>query len=217
MLQAIIFDADGVIFDNEDLWDEGQKIFLGRWGKIYDRALTKHRLTGRSLSDGVRIMQEQYNFPGDPEALAEERMQIMKKLYGQVQLIPGFLEFLSSIQPEYKTAVATSSNLELFKILDKKFSITKLFNGHVYFLKDVNFISKPAPDIFLYAAKMLACDPKDCLVIEDAPLGIEAAKRAGMKAVGLMSSYPKDVLSAADQVVSKFSEITFDGDHQLKF
>lgn len=207
MIKAIIFDADGVIFDNEDLWDKGQTVFLARRGKIYDRALTKHRLTGRSLPEGVKVMQQQYGFTGDPEVLGRERLDIMKELYDQVQLMPGFLEFYASIKNSYKTAVATSSNPLLFEILDKKFGVTKLFSSHVYFLKDVNNVSKPEPDIFLYAAKMLGTDPEEALVIEDAPLGVEAAKSAGMKCVGLMSSYPKETLIKADQIVAKFSEI----------
>lgn len=207
MITAIIFDADGVIFDNEDLWDQGQIEFLRRRGLVYNRALTKHRLTGRSLPDGVKIMQEQYGFTGDAVVLGHERMEIMKQLYQQIELMPGFLDFFAKIKSKCKTAVATSSNIELFNILDEKFKITDLFDDHVYFLKDVNNVSKPEPDIFLYAAKMLDSNPADCLVIEDAPLGIEAANRAGMKVIGLTSSYPKEMLSAASQIVDKFEEI----------
>ncbi len=207
MIEAIIFDADGVIFNNEDVWDKGQVEFLARRGLVYNRELTKHHLTGRSLVDGVKIMQEQYGFSGDPKVLAEERMQIMKSLYPTVELMPGFLDFYNSIKFQYKTAVATSSNFELFSTLDKKFGITNLFNSHVYFLKDVNFVSKPAPDIFLHAAKMLKSSPKESLVIEDAPLGIAAAKKAGMKCVGLMSSYNQVALAEADQIVRTFTDI----------
>ena len=155
MINTIIFDADGVIFDNEDLWDKGQTEFLGRRGLVYNRALTKHLLTGRSLSEGAKVMQGQYGFPGDPEILGEERKEIMKRFYQEAKLIPGFMEFFDTIKTKYKTAVATSSNIELFKILDSKFGITNLFRGHVYFLKDVNNVSKPKPDIFLYAPKIL--------------------------------------------------------------
>lgn len=207
MIQAIIFDADGVIFDNEDLWDEGQRIFLSRRDKTYNRDLTKHRLTGRSLAEGAKIMQEQYGFSGNPEILAEERMQIMKELYSRASIMPGFEDFFNSVKNMYKTAVATSSNPELFKILDRKFEISKKFSNRVYFLKDVGGVSKPAPDIFLHAARMLGAKPKNCLVIEDSPLGLEAARRAGMKSAGLMSSYSANILSGAGQVVRKFSEI----------
>ena len=134
----------------------------------------------------------------------------MKKLYEQIELMPGFLDFFAKIKPKYKAAVATSSNIDLFNILDKKFSITQLFENHVYFLKDVNNVSKPEPDIFLYAAKMLATAPSESLVIEDAPLGIEAAKKAGMRSVGLTSSYPRETLAQATQIVDKFEEINLE-------
>lgn len=207
MDKAIIFDADGVIFDNEGFWDEGQKIFLARRGLTYNRSLTKHHLTGRSLKEGVEIMQQHYGFPGDPALLGEERMEIMRAIYHEVDLMPGFLDFYRSVKERFKTAVATSSNLELFKILDNKFNITGLFNGHVYFLHDVGNISKPAPDLFLYASKKLECSPKDTVVIEDSPLGIEAAKRAHMKCIAIASSYPKHLLEGADQVVDRFDQM----------
>ncbi|MCF8107069.1 MAG: HAD family phosphatase [Desulfohalobiaceae bacterium] len=67
--------------------------------------------------------------------------------------------------------------------------------------------SKPNPDLFLYAAEALGSDPGRCLVIEDAPHGIEAAHRAGMACIGIASTYPPGRLNRADAVVKHFSDI----------
>jgi beta-phosphoglucomutase len=207
MIKAIIFDADGVILDSENLWDTGQVEFLARYGKVYDRAKTKHLLTGRSLSEGSKIMMQQYDFTGNPEALGEERYEIMIKFYDHIAYMPGFLDFYNKLKGSYKTAVATSSNLKLFGIANEKLKLSELFGSHIYFLKDVNNVSKPEPDIFLYAAKMLKTDPKECLVIEDAPNGVMAAKRAGMNCIALSTTHGRDHLAEANNIVDSFDEI----------
>ena len=66
MIDTLIFDFDGVIADSEDIWDKGQTEFLRRKGFVYNRAKTKHLMTGKSLVDGVKVMQGIYGFSGYP-------------------------------------------------------------------------------------------------------------------------------------------------------
>lgn len=207
MIKAIIFDADGVILDSEILWDEGQVEFLARRGLVYSASRTKHMLTGRTLTEGAAIMQKQYGFPGDPEVLGLERYEIMKKFYPQVKFMGGFLEFFGKIKNSYKLAVATSCKPELFMLADKNLKISEMFKHQIYFLRDVNNVSKPKPDIYLFAAKQLGVEPNECLVIEDAPNGIKAAHRAGMKVVALSTSHGRELVKDADQVVDSFEQI----------
>lgn len=207
-IDTIIFDCEGVIIDSESVWDHGQSEFLRRRGKVYDRALTKHLLTGRNLAEGVRIMQEQYGFGGDPEELAKERIEIVKELFAtEVQFIPGFPEFFETVRKDYRTCIATAMTRELLTLVDQRLGFSTLFDGHVYTLADVGFRSKPDPALFLYAAEKLGSRPETCLVIEDAPHGIEAARRAGMASIGLATTYEPDKLAGADLVVESFSEI----------
>jgi len=206
-LDAIIFDAEGVIVDTEAVWDHGSIELLRRRGKVYDSQRTKPLLTGRSLPEGIRVMQEQYGFDGDPEVLARERLEIVRELFDHVQLMPGFLAFHARVRDRYKIAVATAMHEELLTPLDRRLGLSPLFAGHVYHLTHVGGRSKPNPDIFLYAAERLGAPPASCLVIEDAPYGIEAARRAGMACVGIASTYPPELLAAADQVVHSFDEI----------
>jgi HAD superfamily hydrolase (TIGR01509 family) len=206
-IDTIIFDAEGVIVDTEAVWDHGSTELLRRRGKVYDSKRTKPLLTGRSLPEGIRVMQEQYGFDGDAEACARERLEIVRGLFEQVELMPGFLTFHARVHGRFKIAVATAMHEELLTPLDRRLGLSGLFDGHVYHLAHVGGRSKPNPDLFLYAAERLGSQPSSCLVLEDAPYGIEAARRAGMACIGLATTYPPDLLAAADRVVSSFDEI----------
>ncbi len=89
--------------------------------------------------------------------------------------------------------------------VDRRLGLSKLFDGRIYTLADVNFRSKPNPDIFLYAAQRLKSKPENCLVIEDAPYGIRAAKRAGMQCLAITTTYPEEKLQEADIIIDNYS------------
>jgi beta-phosphoglucomutase len=208
MIDTIIFDSEGVIVDTEAIWDKGQEEFLRRRGITYDREQTKHLLTGRSLADGAEVLKEKYGFPGDRDELARERLAIVAdEMARDVKFMDGFLEFFAQIRHEYKTCIATAMPMELLSVIDRKLGLSELFQKHIYSVADVGFRSKPWPDLFLHAARQVESQPQQCVVIEDAPLGIEAARRAGMKSIGLATTYQKSRLLAADQVVDSFPQI----------
>jgi beta-phosphoglucomutase len=208
LIDTIIFDAEGVVIDTEPIWDRGQEEFLRRRGCAYDRASTKHLLTGRSLAEGVRILQEQYDFPGDPALLAEERAEIVRDLFGRgVPFVPGFREFFERSRYTYGTCMATAMVPDLLDAVDQGVGLSRLFGGRLFTIADVRYRSKPEPDLFLHAARQLGSEPAACVVIEDAPKGVEAAKRAGMKCIALTTTFVREKLTAADQVVDCYAEI----------
>lgn len=208
-IAAIIFDADGVVLDSERIWDRAQEEFLGRRGLVYRRSETKHLLTGAAPEEAIRTMQRLYGFPGDPEVLSRERLAIVAALYADgVPYMPGFLEFYQSVRHRYPTAVATSMNGDLLEIVDRGLKLRALFGGRVFTIAEVGGRGKPDPAIFLHAARQLGIPPEHCLVIEDAPNGIRAARAAGMRCVALATTHPAELLREADEIVSGFGEIT---------
>jgi beta-phosphoglucomutase len=208
MIDTIIFDAEGVVVDTEEIWDRGQERFLCRRGLAYDRERIKPQLTGQSLVDGVRILQREYGFAGDPETLARERLEIVRDVFErEVEFIRGFPEFFGSVKATYKTCIATAMAEDLFRIVDRRLGLSALFDGRIFTLTDVGFRSKPDPALFLHAASRLGSRPEACLVIEDAPHGIEAAKRAGMRCIALTTTYEREKLGGADLVVGAYAEI----------
>lgn len=208
MIDTIIFDAEGIVIDTETIWDKGQAIFLQRRGFVYDRERIKPLLTGRTLAEGVEVMKQAYRFDGDTEALARERADIVRELFmHETTFIDGFLPFFATVRGCYKTCIATSMDQELLELVDQHLNLSALFENRIYTLDKVGFRSKPNPDIFLYAAQQLESSPENCVVIEDAPHGIDAAKRAGMCCIAISTTYDPGKLQQADLIVNAYTEI----------
>jgi beta-phosphoglucomutase len=208
MIDTIIFDGEGIVIDTEAIWDKGQEIFLRRRGFVYDRERIKPLLTGRTLAEGVEVMKQEYQFEGDTETLARERADIVRDLFAhEACFIEGFLEFYETIHTKYKTCIATAMDQDLLLLVNQRLNLSALFENRIYTLANVGYRSKPNPDIFLYAAQQLHSSPKNCIVIEDAPHGIDAAKSAGMGCIAISTTYTPDKLQKADIVVNAYSEI----------
>jgi beta-phosphoglucomutase len=206
-LDTVIFDVEGVVVDSEKLWDLAQHDFLARRGIPYDRAAIKHLLAGTAAEEGMRTLQRVLDLPGDPRELAAERKMLVRSRFADADYVPGFREFFDAIAGEYKTCVATAMDPELFQVVDDRLGLSELFAGKVFTLNDVSGRGKPAPDLFLHAAAQLRSSPRSCVVIEDAPSGVEAAQRAGMRCIGLTTTFEPDLLAGADLVVPSFAEI----------
>lgn len=208
MIDTIIFDAEGIVIDTETIWDKGQEIFLQRRGFVYDREWIKPLLTGRTLAEGVEVMKQAYRFDGDTDVLARERADIVRELFiHETAFIDGFLPFFATVRDRYKTCVATAMDQELLQLVDRHLNLSALFENRIYTLDKVGFRSKPNPDIFLYAAQQLGSAPENCVVIEDAPHGIDAAKSAGMRCIAISTTYDPGKLQKADFVVNAYAEI----------
>lgn len=208
-LKAIIFDADGVIIDSERIWDLAQEEFLRRRGIRYERERVKLVCTANSPVGAIRALQGIYGFPGDPEEMSEERITIVREHYrkGGIPLVPGFLDFFAKVKDSYLTAVATAMEQSLLDMVVERLELRELFGGHIYSIAEIGYVPKPNPDIFFRAAKKLGVEPAGCLVIEDSPNGIEAARRAGMRCAALTTTFGRERLEGADQVADRFEEI----------
>ncbi len=208
MIDTILFDAEGVVIDTEPMWDLAQKEFLRRRGVIYDRDKLKHLLSGRTAVEAIEVTKVECGISGDTQALHEERMELIRRqLEEHAGFIPGFMEFFQRVRPAFKTCIATAMAGELLRIVDQRLELSALFGGRVFSLATLGLPSKPNPDIFLHAAHQLGSTPGTCLVIEDAPHGVEAARRAGMKCIAITTTYDRARLRAADRVVDSFAEI----------
>jgi HAD superfamily hydrolase (TIGR01509 family) len=212
-IDTIIFDCEGVVIDTETLWDQAQEELLARRGVPYDRSRLKPLLTGRSSLEGAETIVSELGLPDDPRQLALERLTIVRRSIGEkVGFIPGFQDFFARARRRFKTAMATAMDEDLFELADRKLQLYGLFEGRVVTLSDVDHRSKPNPDLFLEAARRTRSQPATCAVIEDAPHGIEAARRAGMGSIGLATTYDPGLLAGAapDVVVRSFDELSFD-------
>jgi beta-phosphoglucomutase-like phosphatase (HAD superfamily) len=208
-IEAIIFDAEGVVVNTEKLWDESQELLLAKRGLAYDRDYLKPRMAGQTLLEGAELMVQYYELNENPTDIALERKVIIDELFdGPIPYIMGFepfIQWISSIN--LKKSVATAMNKHLMVKVESQLNLRKYFEEHIYFIEDVGNRSKPEPDVFLHAAEKLGVTPERCLVIEDAPHGIEAAHRAGMTAIGIETTFTKEHLKHADFTGKDFTEI----------
>lgn len=205
-IQAIIFDLEGVVVDSEKHWDTCAVIFLGRHGFKYQREPHKPLLMGKTLEEGVMIWKKEIGLKGNTKKLAQERRDIIRELYYDTNFTPGFMNFFKKVSKKYKVGIGTSIERHFLKIIDEKLGVTKLFNNEVYSIEDIGFISKPNPDIFLHVAKKLKVKPKQCVVFEDSPNGVEAAKRAGMMCVAITTTTDPKKLNKSDLIIDSFQD-----------
>jgi beta-phosphoglucomutase-like phosphatase (HAD superfamily) len=207
MPHAIIFDLEGVVIDSERFWTQALEQWFEGLGLSYDDTKVKSKASGHSVYEGTAIIMDSFGIIGDRYAQARERIESMKILLKEIEFIPGFERFYDQVKGAYKTAVGSSIDKELLEVVDARLGIIGLFNNQVYTVADAGGKGKPDPAIFLYAASRIRSEPKDCIVIEDSPLGIDAARSAGMKCIGLATTYPASVLEDADMVFRAYSEI----------
>lgn len=207
-IKAIIFDMDGVLVDTEALWSKTEKEFFKRRGIDYKDELKKY-VMGRSVKEVAKLYKNQFNLKASVDRIIKERLKIVHNLY-KTELRPmlGALSLIKNLfESGYKLALASSSPMKLINIFLKKFKLNKYFSVQVsgFSLKK----GKPAPDIYLVTSKKIKIEPQNCLVIEDAPSGILAAKRSGMWCIAVVDKRytRKEDLAKADLIVETLEEI----------
>lgn len=206
-IKAVIFDMDGVIIDSEILWDKAMIDVLSKYGVKYTQE-SKDLCMGKSIEEAALIQKNLHDLNVDEKIIADEKLSTALKYYEQeLKFMPGFFSLFESLKNRnVKMCIATASDITLMNAVDAKLKLTDLFLGNVVFRTEKHK-SKPAPDIFLDAAAKLNVKPKECVVIEDSPLGVQGALNAGMKCIALTGSTKSENLKGADLIVNKLEEI----------
>ena len=208
LTKAIIFDLEGVIIDTQQFWTKTTRAVVEARGKVYDRARLLPLMAGCSLPQGTAVLKREAELEDPLEALIEERLTRMKQeLAKGTEFIDGFREFFEAIREQRQHAIATSMTRHLLGPASESLGLHQLFGGHLYDVSMVGDRGKPAPDLFLLAAERLGVDPAECTVIEDAPNGIEAARCAGMRSIGIATTFGREKLASAELVIESFDEI----------
>ena len=202
MLQAVIFDMDGLMVDSEPLAHQAWNDVLEPYGRRLDDE-TYAQLIGLRLDATARLVQETYELPVNPDQLAEAKENRLSQLRARgVPAMPGLRRLVGEIQArDLPWAVATSSprataeeNLQQLGLL----SLCQAIAGG-----DEASQGKPSPDIYLLAARRLAIMPQYCLALEDSVPGVTAARSAGMVTVAVPGGHSSaDQFTLADFVFS---------------
>jgi len=204
-----IFDLDGVLLDTEPLYTAATAQVAARYGKIYDWSI-KRDCIGRGTLEAARIIVDALALPLAPPALVVERDRVLVDLVSRAPAIAGAEAFTRALAARgVPLAIATSTEAPLFAIKAARHrDWLSIFRAAVCGDDRRVARSKPAPDIFLAAAQDLNAPPADCLVFEDSPFGVEAARAAGMQVIALPDpAMDRARYAAADAVVEGFAEL----------
>jgi pseudouridine 5'-phosphatase len=185
-IRHVIYDMDGVLLDTESFYTQAATMFAARYGKEFGPEL-KSRMIGQKSIDSAKIFVKSLGLPVAPEEYLKAREDLLNHLLPQAQRMPGAERLTLHLkQVKVPQAVATSSDTYHFRLkTTRHVSWFEIFDCLVLGDDPALKRGKPAPDIFLLAAERLGAAPADCLVFEDAPAGVEAARAAGMSTVAV--------------------------------
>lgn len=201
MLKGILFDMDGVLLDSEELTSEAAVRYFAEKGyevKAED-FIPFYGMGEEKYFGGVA---EKYNIPFDVDSEKNNVYDLFAEMAkGKMKPMPGVPEFIKHVkQLNLKTAVATSASRYKMKINLSLIGLKEADFDTIVTGEDI-IHNKPDPEIFLKAAANLGLKPIECLVVEDAPGGVEAAKSGGFKCLAVMSSFNRKELSKADWII----------------
>jgi beta-phosphoglucomutase family hydrolase len=204
-LKAVLWDLDGVITDSGEYHYQSWVRVFTPMGIQFSKD-TFNELFGMNNT----TMLSRYFDPEREAELMKEVAAKKEKLYkqvfrGQLQLLPGVLNWLTYFQEHgIRQAVASSAPADNIEPMIAELGIRHYFEALV---SGEKIAGKPAPDVFLLAAKKLESKPEDCLVIEDSTAGLEAAERAGMRSVAVQTTNPPKALQRASLIVNRLSDL----------
>lgn len=204
----VIFDNDGLLLDTEPFYTQVTQKIVGEYGKTYDWSL-KGKLIGRKALESARILVAELDLPIAPEEYLSRRKVMLAELFKDSPPMPFARELTQHLHRHgIPQAVATSSQAALFDIkIQKHQEWYQIFQTIVKGDDPAIRHGKPAPDLFLEAAYRMGAAPTQCLVFEDAPAGMMAAKNAGMAVIVVPdpnmdhNAYPQ-----ADQILNNLGE-----------
>jgi HAD superfamily hydrolase (TIGR01509 family) len=195
MTSLVIFDNDGVLVDSERLANGILAELLTEAGMPYTLDQAVAEFMGGTLArvrSSVRLP-----LPDDFEDRYHQRLFDGFATLQPVPGVPRVLDALDAAGTPY--CLASSGGHERIRNALTATGLLDRFDGRIFSAEDVAH-GKPAPDLFLHAADSMGAKPEACVVIEDSPLGVEAAKRAGMTVYGFAAMTPEDRLAGADRV-----------------
>ena len=206
-LRAVIFDWDGVVVDSSAHHERSWEILAAKRNLPLP---ADHFKRGFGKKNNVIIPDLGWaTEPADVDALAHEKEEIYRSLVREkgIAPLPGVRDLLAALEAHgIPCAIGSSTERANLDCLLDLMHLRKFFRVIVSGEEVVH--GKPDPSIFLLAAERLGFDPADCVVIEDALVGIEAAKRAGMPVLAVATTNPIDMLDSADAAVADMTQVT---------
>ena len=208
-VDAVVFDLDGLLLDSEQLWDEAREELArergGRWPPGAQRDMM-----GMSSPEWSRYMHDRIGLRESPEEINQLVVERMLALYDkELPLLPGAVDAVKRLGERWPLGLASSSNRAL---IDRVLELSRLARWfRVTVSSEEVARGKPAPDVYLEAARRLGVDPARAAAVEDSHNGIRAARAAGMAVIAIPNAqFPpgEEALAEADLVLDSLRELT---------
>ncbi len=208
--KAMIFDLDGTLVDSMWVWDQIDIDYLGRLGYEVPQDL-QPAIEGMGFTEVAVYFKERFHIPDSIEEIKKTWQDMAMEQYCyKIPLKPGVCDFLNYVKSQgMKTAVASSNDRKLIESALVCHGIREYFDCIITACEVKK--GKPAPDVYLEAARRLQTDPSECLVFEDIVPGILAGKSAGMKVCAVEDDYSipqrEEKRKTADYYIRSYDEI----------
>jgi len=208
-IDAVIFDLDGVLLDSEQVWDDARRdLAVERGGRWHDAATTD--MLGMSAPEWSRYMAERIGVPLSPAEIDREVVaRVIAHYRERLPVLPGARAAVERIGARWRLGLATSSNREVVDAVLQALGVAERFAATVSSEEVAR--GKPAPDVYLEAARRLAVDPARCAAVEDSSNGLRSAAAAGMTVVAIPNPHfppAPDALEHAAVVLSDAGALT---------
>jgi HAD superfamily hydrolase (TIGR01509 family) len=210
-IEAVVFDLDGVLVDSEHVWDEvREKLARERGGRWHERAQAD--MMGMSSTEWSRYMHDVVGLSASPEEINDEVVQRMQARYtDDLPLIDGAVQAVERLAGSFRLALASSSNRPLIDAVLVEAGLEPFFEATVSSEEVAR--GKPAPDVFLEAARRLGVAAEQCAAIEDSGNGLRAAHAAGMRVIAIPNRRyppPAEALALADVRLDSLDDLSSD-------
>ena len=206
--EAVIFDLDGTLIDNNSYHIEAWKIFYNKIGKPFSKEEYTKNINGRINSDIFNYIFDTILSSEEIDLYSTEKEALYRELYEpHIKPINGLIDFLEELEKEkIPKAIATSGLTPNINFMFEHVPIKKYYADVI----DASQISKgkPHPEIFLKAAAAVKANPENCVAFEDSVAGIRSAKAAGMKVIGLTTTHIAEDIKEADLIIKDYTEIS---------
>ena len=208
MVEGVVFDLDGVLIDSEPVWEEVRRTLVeergGHWGPD-----TQSRIMGMNTGEWARYLSEELGARLEPpEVIAIVLGRMADRYRANLPLLPGAVEAVRRLAG-LPLAVASSSPLQLVELVLELADVASAFR--VIVSSDEVPRGKPAPDVYLLAARRLGVEPASSAAVEDSSNGIRSAAAAGFRVIAVpRPSFPPapDALEMASLVLGGLDELT---------
>jgi HAD superfamily hydrolase (TIGR01509 family) len=207
-IDAVVFDNDNVLIDSEELWAEAREAITrehgGRW-----RDTAQQEMMGMSSTEWSQWLHDELGVRMQPEEISHAVVERLETVYrDHLRLMPGAREAVDRVGARWPLGVASSANKPLIELALELSGLRGHFSAVVSSEEVAR--GKPAPDVYVEAARRLGVEPSDCAAVEDSTNGLLSARAAGMYVIAVPDArYPPsaEALAAADEVLDSLGAL----------